>query len=177
MFCSLSNTGYQLHLYMARHLWKVLILYFPCCPSSGSGMYFSIVHPLNDISTHFMTDIWSWLDLRLLTIKLCFTCSAYKMLSCCSYAWRVMIVCLKHKRQCVLWGWCWMTWIWLVSKIECLSMGMDGREQRSLGKLQHCWEAWYVLFTVTKHWGGYCSFGALFLKFLFQHKRMKFCAK
>ena len=33
-----------------------------------------------------------------------------------------------------------MTWIWLVSKIECLSMGMDGREQRSLGKLWHFWE-------------------------------------
>jgi hypothetical protein len=34
-----------------------------------------------------------------------------------------------------------MTWIWLVSKIECQSMGMDGREQRSLGKLQHFLES------------------------------------
>jgi len=28
-----------------------------------------------------------------------------------------------------------------VSEVECLSMGMDGREQSSLGKLQHCWES------------------------------------
>jgi hypothetical protein len=34
-------------------------------------------------------------------------------------------------------------------------------------------EAWCVVFTVTKHWGGYCSFGASFLKFIFQHKEMK----
>jgi len=89
-----------------------------------------------------------------------------------------------------------------VSKIECQSMGMDGSEERSLGKLQHCWEsdnlhsagvghfllptintnfflykkwleAWCVVFTVTKHWGGYCSFGASVLKFIFQHKKMK----
>jgi hypothetical protein len=29
----------------------------------------------------------------------------------------------------------------LSSEIECLSMGMDGSEKRSLGKLQHCWES------------------------------------
>ena len=34
-------------------------------------------------------------------------------------------------------------------------------------------EAWCVVFTVTKHWGGYCSFGASVLKFIFQHKKMK----
>jgi hypothetical protein len=34
-------------------------------------MYFRIVHPLNDTSTHFMTDIWSWLDLHLLTASSC----------------------------------------------------------------------------------------------------------
>ena len=28
-----------------------------------------------------------------------------------------------------------------VSEVECLSMGMDGREERSLGKIQHCWES------------------------------------
>jgi len=28
-----------------------------------------------------------------------------------------------------------MTWIWLLSEIVCLSMDMDGKEQRSLGKL------------------------------------------
>ena len=33
-----------------------------------------------------------------------------------------------------------MTWIWL-SEIEYLNMGMDGREERSLGKIQHCWES------------------------------------
>ena len=27
-----------------------------------------------------------------------------------------------------------------VSEVECLSLGMDGREERSLGKIQHCWE-------------------------------------
>lgn len=26
-----------------------------------------------------------------------------------------------------------------VSEVECL--GMDGREERSLGKIQHCWES------------------------------------
>ena len=120
------------------------------------------------------------------------------MHSCSSHAWRVKIF-LRHKKQCILWGWCWMAWIWLLSKIECLSMGMDGREERSLGKLQYSWEsinlhpagvghfllptfdansflykkwyaAWCLVFTVTKHWGGYCSFGALFLKYIFQHK-------
>jgi hypothetical protein len=34
-----------------------------------------------------------------------------------------------------------MTWIWLLSKIECQSLGMNGREERSLGKLQHCLES------------------------------------
>jgi hypothetical protein len=166
-----------------------------------------------------MTDIWSWLDLHLLTAWSCFSTVVLVSMAIkhnsvllnlitvhpvirFSYAWRVMIVGLKHKRQCILWGWCWMTWIWLVSKIECQRMGMDGREQRSLGKLWHFWEsvnlhsagvghfllptinanfflyktwheAWYMVFTVTKHWGGYCSFGALFMKFIFQHKRMK----
>ena len=28
-----------------------------------------------------------------------------------------------------------------VSEVECLSMGMHGREDRSLGKIQHCWES------------------------------------
>ena len=28
-----------------------------------------------------------------------------------------------------------------VSEVECLRMGMDGREERSLGKIQHCWES------------------------------------
>ena len=28
-----------------------------------------------------------------------------------------------------------------VSQVQCLSMGMDGREERSLGKIQHCWES------------------------------------
>ena len=28
-----------------------------------------------------------------------------------------------------------------VSEKECLSMGMHGREERSLGKIQHCWES------------------------------------
>jgi len=28
-----------------------------------------------------------------------------------------------------------VTWIWLLLKSECQSMGMDGREERSLGKL------------------------------------------
>jgi hypothetical protein len=28
-----------------------------------------------------------------------------------------------------------------VLEVECLSMGMDGREQRSLGKIQHWWES------------------------------------
>ena len=28
-----------------------------------------------------------------------------------------------------------------VSEVECLSMGMDGREERSLGKIQKCWES------------------------------------
>jgi hypothetical protein len=27
-----------------------------------------------------------------------------------------------------------------VSEVKCLSMGMDGREERALGKIQHCWE-------------------------------------
>jgi len=27
-----------------------------------------------------------------------------------------------------------------VSEVECLSMGMDGRGEISLGKIQHCWE-------------------------------------
>jgi len=26
-----------------------------------------------------------------------------------------------------------------VSEVECLSMGMNGREERSLDKIQHCW--------------------------------------
>jgi hypothetical protein len=34
-------------------------------------------------------------------------------------------------------------------------------------------EAWCMVFTITKQWGGYCSFGAMFLKFIFQHNRMK----
>jgi len=28
-----------------------------------------------------------------------------------------------------------------VSEVECLCMGIDGREERSLGKIQHCWES------------------------------------
>jgi hypothetical protein len=28
-----------------------------------------------------------------------------------------------------------------VSEVECLSMGTDEREERSLGKIQHCWES------------------------------------
>jgi hypothetical protein len=28
-----------------------------------------------------------------------------------------------------------------VSEVQCLSMRMDGREERSLGKIQHCWES------------------------------------
>ena len=28
-----------------------------------------------------------------------------------------------------------------VSEVECLSMGMDGREERSRGKIQPCWES------------------------------------
>ena len=28
-----------------------------------------------------------------------------------------------------------------VSEVECLSMGMDRREERSLGKIQHFWES------------------------------------
>jgi hypothetical protein len=28
-----------------------------------------------------------------------------------------------------------------VSKVQSPSMGMDGREERSLGKFQHCWES------------------------------------
>ena len=28
-----------------------------------------------------------------------------------------------------------------VSEVQCLSMGMDGREERSLGKIQYCWES------------------------------------
>ena len=28
-----------------------------------------------------------------------------------------------------------------VSEVECLSMGIDGREERSLGKIQHYWES------------------------------------
>jgi len=28
-----------------------------------------------------------------------------------------------------------------VSEVEWLSMGMDGREEWSLGKIQHCWES------------------------------------
>ena len=51
------------------------------------------------------------------------------MQSCSSHAWRVKIVILKHKKQCILWGWCWMTWIWLLLKIECRSMG-NGWEER-----------------------------------------------
>jgi hypothetical protein len=52
---------------------RVLIInhIYSVFPSSGSGMYFRIVRPLNDISTHFMTDIWSWLDLHLLTAWRC----------------------------------------------------------------------------------------------------------
>jgi len=34
-----------------------------------------------------------------------------------------------------------MTRIWLLSEADCPSMGMQGREERSLGKLQHCWES------------------------------------
>ena len=34
-------------------------------------------------------------------------------------------------------------------------------------------EAWCAVFTVTKHWGGYCSFGVSFLKIIFQHKKLK----
>ena len=89
----------------------------------------------------------------------------------------------------------------LLSKTECQSMGMDGWEQRSLDKFQHCWEssnlypagvdhfllpttnanilykmwreAWCMVFTITKHWGGYCRFGASFLNFVFQNKKLK----
>jgi hypothetical protein len=28
-----------------------------------------------------------------------------------------------------------------VSEVKCLSMGRDGREERSLGKIQHCWKS------------------------------------
>ena len=93
-----------------------------------------------------------------------------------------------------------MTWIWLLSKIECQSMGMDGREERALANFSIAWrwltfillgwvtfyyqqlmqilmykiwrEAWCVVSTMTKHWGGYCSFGASFQKFIFQHQKM-----
>jgi len=61
-----------------------------------------------------------------------------KMYSCSSYAWRIKIVVSKHKKVCKLWGWCWMTWFWL-SEVEWLRMGMEGREERSLGKIKHCW--------------------------------------
>ena len=28
-----------------------------------------------------------------------------------------------------------------VSEVACLSLGMDGREERSLDNIQHCWES------------------------------------
>jgi hypothetical protein len=37
-----------------------------------------------------------------------------------------------------------------VSKVECLSMGMNGRGESSLGKIQHCWES----ISLTSCWGG-----------------------
>ena len=69
-----------------------------------------------------------------------------------------------------------------VSEVEWLSIGMDGREERSLGIIQHCWESinihpaamghvllttinenfldqqwcetWCVVYTVSEYWGG-----------------------
>ena len=89
-----------------------------------------------------------------------------------------------------------------VSEVECLSVGMDGREERLLGKIQHCWESiklhpvgvghiwltinahfldkewretWCVVYTTTKYCGGYLNFGAGFLKIIFfQCKKIKY---
>jgi len=50
-----------------------------------------------------------------------------------------------------------MTWIWLLSEIECLSMGMDVREEISLGKLSTAGRV--LTFSLQRRVGG----GSLFI--------------
>jgi len=49
-----------------------------------------------------------------------------------------------------------MTWIWLLSEIECLSMGMDVREEISLGKLSTAGRV--LTFSLQRRVGGGVTF-------------------
>jgi hypothetical protein len=91
--------------------------YILCCPSSRSGKYLKIVHPPNDSSTYFydwcMKLTWPAL---IECVELCFNFVFKKCTVSLHMYGELKIVVLKCKKQCKLWGWWWMTWIWLCRK-------------------------------------------------------------